>query len=164
MISAILLLHFPIATIGHSLLVFLHYMYAPVGHPWWMGNVWGNFFIGFILVPLAWIWSKTKFFPLRPLQKAFEPLHTKLDSLHERHDKHEQDLDALYQRVEDLHNKHDDLLSQVATLKALQDHHGTLLTAIHGQVVDPEPPSPSKTRKGQDLLDRLKRFSSGDES
>ncbi len=56
-----------------------HYFYIPSHGAWYTGNVWGNLFVIAIVAPLGWLWSKTKFWPLRPIGHAIEHLHRKLD-------------------------------------------------------------------------------------
>jgi hypothetical protein len=47
-----------------------HYFYVPLHGPWYTGNVWGNVFVIAVVAPAAWLWSRTKFWPLRPAQHA----------------------------------------------------------------------------------------------
>lgn len=84
------------------LLHFFHYFYVPSTGPWYTGNIWGNVFVAPVVVVLAFVWSKTKFWPLRPIQHG-------LDSLHRKHDAHALKLDAMAVRLEELHDKHDAL-------------------------------------------------------
>lgn len=49
---------------------FLHYFYVPSTGPWYTGNVWGNVFVGPVVLAIGYAWSKTKFWPLRPAQHA----------------------------------------------------------------------------------------------
>lgn len=106
------------------------------GTPWYHAATWPNVFVLAITLTLGYVWSRTKYWPLRPIKHALEGVHTKLDAhgltlanLHtkitahgESHAEHAQKLDALAERVEDLHAKHDkanlDLLA-VARLVAL---------------------------------------------
>jgi hypothetical protein len=48
----------------HSILLWFHTEYLPVGQPFYMGQVWGNVFVVFVAAPLAFIWAKTKYWPL----------------------------------------------------------------------------------------------------
>ena len=56
------------------------YFYVPGHGPWYSGNVWGNVFVIAVIVPLGFAWSKTKFWPLRPVKHALEHLQS-----HARH-------------------------------------------------------------------------------
>ena len=49
-------------------------------YDWPNGAIWGNVVVVSVLVPLGWVWSKTKFWPLRPIKHALHGLHTKLDA------------------------------------------------------------------------------------
>lgn len=46
----------------------LQYNYWPQGQPFYMGADWPNAFILLVLGPAGWVWSRTKFWPLRPLK------------------------------------------------------------------------------------------------
>lgn len=101
------------------LLHFWHTMYVPSAGPFYDGQVWGNVFVVAVLAPLGWLWSRTKFWPLRPLHRQLERVHAKLDehrtatsalqarveALHARHDGHARALEQLAGRVEELHER-----------------------------------------------------------
>ena len=87
-----------------------HYFYIPAGEPWYHGNVWGNLFVVAVIFPLGWLWSRTKFWPLRPLRHGIEGLHAKVDAfrkehqeahvaLHRRMDQHDDSLEALHTKL-----------------------------------------------------------------
>jgi hypothetical protein len=85
-----------------------------VGKPWYLAAIWGNVFCILVLAPLGWIWSKTKFFPLRPLNESVRLLHKKVDQSIAHHEAHAQQLqehgeklEHLISRIEELHNKMD---------------------------------------------------------
>lgn len=60
---------------------FLRFMYD--GSPdWWTGNVYGNVFVVVILGPLGWLWSKTRFWPLRPIKHGIRSLHDHFERVH----------------------------------------------------------------------------------
>jgi hypothetical protein len=81
-----------------SLAPFWHSMYW--GHPWYTGQVWGNIFVVFIAAPVGWVlgklWSRSKYWPLKPLERAVEALHVK-------HDAHAKHLDELHAKIDALH-------------------------------------------------------------
>jgi biopolymer transport protein ExbB/TolQ len=79
-----------------------------LGHPWYVAAVWGNVFVIVVLVPLGWLWSRAKFWPLRPLENRVEHLHDKVDGLHAKHDAHAEQLEKLAQHLEALHKKLDE--------------------------------------------------------
>jgi len=94
----------PAATI---LLHFLQYFYAPAHGAWYTGNVWGNVFVVAVVAPLGWLWSRTKFWPLRPIRRG-------LDRLHARHDEHAGALSRIEGELASLHRKHDALAGRLA--------------------------------------------------
>lgn len=90
------LLHF-----AFSLLPFLHSMYW--GHPWYTGQIWGNIFVVIVAGPLGWAWSRTKFWPFRPLRVALTRVHSRIDELHDKHDAHADLIRDLHRKVDELH-------------------------------------------------------------
>lgn len=87
---------------------FLEYMFW--GKPWYIAAIWGNIFVGFVAVPLGWIWSKTKYWPWKQVEAEVERLHKKhheiedsLAALHEKHDKLIAQHEILIQNQRDLH-------------------------------------------------------------
>lgn len=91
------LLHF-----AFSILPFIHSMY--LGHPWYDAQVWGNIFVVFIAGPVGWVlgkvWARSRYWPLKPLEKAVEALHVK-------HDAHAEHLNELHRKMDELHQKID---------------------------------------------------------
>lgn len=65
-----------------------HYFYVPTQGAWYTGNVWGNAMVLLVLGPLGWLWSRTKFWPLRPVKHALRSLHEKFDVHTQRQDEH----------------------------------------------------------------------------
>ena len=61
---------------------FVHFFY--LGKPWYTGNAWGNVFVLAILIPGGWLWSRTKFWPLRPVRRAL----VRLEAHHARQHEH----------------------------------------------------------------------------
>lgn len=55
-------------------------------YTWPTGAIWGNVVVLSVVVPAGWIWSKTKFWPLRPLKHAIHALHEKVDAHRASHD------------------------------------------------------------------------------
>ena len=49
---------------------FVQYNYAPAGQPWYAGATWPNVFVGPTIIVVGWLWSRTRFWPLRPLNHA----------------------------------------------------------------------------------------------
>lgn len=96
------------------LLHFWHYFYVPSQGAWYTGNVWGNVFVVAVLAPLGWLWARTKFWPLKPIERHMRNLHTKVDALHARHDQHHEDLETIKQSLSDLHQKHDELRQKLS--------------------------------------------------
>jgi hypothetical protein len=47
---------------------FVEYFYLPSHGPWYLGNVYGNVFVWPLVALVGFAWSKTKFWPLRPLK------------------------------------------------------------------------------------------------
>jgi hypothetical protein len=88
---------------------FLHFFYAPPGQPWYQGNVWGNVVAVSILVPGGYVWSKTRFWPLRPIRSSLARLHEKHDATAERVNQVHARLDA----HEELHAEHADKLDRL---------------------------------------------------
>lgn len=60
---------------------FLHFFY--LGHPWYAGQVYGNVFVVVIAAPLGWLWSRTKFWPLRPIHHGLQRLEAHQQRQHE---------------------------------------------------------------------------------
>lgn len=87
---------------------FWHYFYVPAAGPWYSGNVWGNVFVIAVVAPLGWLWSKSKFWPLRPIKHGIDGLHKRVDELHARHDQNEANHAHLLERIEALHDKLDE--------------------------------------------------------
>jgi hypothetical protein len=67
---------------------FVEYFYLPKGAPWYTGNVYGNVFVVPIVAVLGWFWSRSRFWPVRPVTKGVERLRTKLDAHSKRQDEH----------------------------------------------------------------------------
>ena len=88
---------------------FLHYFYVPSTGPWYTGNVWGNVFVIAVVAPLGWLWSKTRFWPMRPLEHAIHHVHERLDEHASHHEAHAQAFDEIRASLADLHRKHDAL-------------------------------------------------------
>jgi len=58
--------------------------YAPTGGAWWTGAVWPNVFVVLVAAPLGWLWSRTRYWPLKPIQHGIR----RLEAHHQRHDEH----------------------------------------------------------------------------
>ncbi len=67
---------------------FWQYFYFPAKGPWYAGSVWGNVFVAAIIFPLGYIWSKLKWWPLKPMEHLTKGLHTKLDGHIQRQHEH----------------------------------------------------------------------------
>ncbi|HXJ92640.1 MAG TPA: hypothetical protein VMT20_07130 [Terriglobia bacterium] len=85
---------------------FLETMYA--GHPWYTGGVWGNVFVIPIAAGLGWLWSRTKFWPLRPIKHGLEHLHVKVDEFRQEHREAHEKLHRKLDRHAELHRAHRD--------------------------------------------------------
>lgn len=48
---------------------FLEYNYAPHSAPWYTGAIWPNVVVISVTATLGWLWSKTRYWPLRPLKR-----------------------------------------------------------------------------------------------
>lgn len=117
-------------SIWHYIIHWFQFNYVPSNGPFYTGATWGNVFVVAIAAPIGWLWSKTKFWPLRPIEHGFKHLH-------DRHDLHDERLDALIQRLEALHEKHDSLHTRL-------DHHDNEFEAIKAKIDPQSPPSPSE--------------------
>lgn len=117
------------------------------GHPFYTGATWGNIFVTPLVIIFGWVWSKTKFWPLKPLEHAVKKAHEKLDSAHEKLDSLHEKHDALAAHVDDLHAKHDKVLAH-------QDHHDNVLKAIADHLGLEVPPSPSESQTDQTQTDQ----------
>src|ERR1700722_6427464 len=73
---------------------FFHYFYIPATGPWYAGSIWGNVFVIAVVAPLGWLWSKTKFWPIRPITHSLQHLHTKLDEHRTEMAEHRKRIDA----------------------------------------------------------------------
>lgn len=82
---------------------FLQYFYLPNGAPWYTGNVYGNVFVIPIAACLGWAWSRSRFWPLRPIKHAVDKLHTKLDAHTKRQDEHNE---WVATHIAAIHRKH----------------------------------------------------------
>ena len=80
-----------------------HFFYVPAGEPWYHGNVWGNVFVIAVVAPLGWVWSKTRFWPLRPVQHGLRHLHEKFDEHRAKQAEHNE---WMARHVKALHEKH----------------------------------------------------------
>lgn len=93
-------------------MIFLHFwhtMYWPVSGPWYDGAIWGNVFVVPVAAVLGWLWARTKFWPLKPIERHVHNLHAKVDAIHARHDEHDAQMQDLKSSLEELHRKHDAL-------------------------------------------------------
>jgi hypothetical protein len=90
----------------------VEYNYLPAHGPFYTGAVWGNVFVVPVVVVLGWLWSRSKFWPLRPIKHGIEGLHTKIDGVHEKLDAHAELHAAHAARLDALHDKVDALLEQ----------------------------------------------------
>jgi|HubBroStandDraft_6_1064221.scaffolds.fasta_scaffold03612_6 hypothetical protein len=90
------------------------------GEPWYHAATWPNVFVIAITFSCGFVWSKTKFWPLRPIKHGLDRLHTKVDdfrrehreahaALHAKLDAHADALTALADSHLDLHRKLDAL-------------------------------------------------------
>lgn len=83
---------------------FIEFFYTGIGNePWWHAAVWGNVFVGVVVIPLGWLWSKTKFWPLKPFKNGLTALHEKLDTHHKQKDEHNE---WMANHIAALHRKH----------------------------------------------------------
>jgi hypothetical protein len=85
---------------------FLRFFYDPATGPWYGGQVWGNIVAVSILVPAGFLWSRTKFWPLRPVRRGLAAVHAEVLAHRQEARRHHEELHA---RVEDLHARHDAL-------------------------------------------------------
>lgn len=51
-------------------------------YDWPSGAIWGNVVVVTVLAPVGWIWSRSKWWPLRPIRHAISSVHEKLDARH----------------------------------------------------------------------------------
>jgi hypothetical protein len=68
-----------------------------------MGQVWGNVFVVFVAAPLAFIWAKTKYWPLHPIKVEIAHLHSKTSEMLGHHRQHALKLDALRTSHDEIH-------------------------------------------------------------
>jgi hypothetical protein len=92
---------------------FLQYNYAPPGHSFWEGAVWPNVVVITIVAPLGWLWSKTRFWPLRPIKHALHGLHLKMDAHHSSLERLHGKVERYGQSLDELHAKHDALAASL---------------------------------------------------
>lgn len=90
-------------TLAFFLTHWFRYNYAPNGQPFYLGADWPNAFILLVLAPAGWLWSHTKWWPLRPIRHALRTLHTKFDAHTKRQDAHNE---WVAMHVAALHRKH----------------------------------------------------------
>ena len=64
---------------------FQYFYYGQPGEPWYHANVWGNVFVIAIVLPLGWVWAKTKYWPLRPMREGFAKMHEHFERIHAHH-------------------------------------------------------------------------------
>jgi len=95
----------------HWLTHWFQFNYAPPGQPFYQGATWGNVFVILVVAPLGWLWSRTKFWPIRPVRRA-------LDSLHAKVDEHRQATAALHEHITALHERHDEHAESLTALRA----------------------------------------------
>jgi hypothetical protein len=88
------------------------YNYLPHGEAWYRAADWPNAMIGLVLVPLGWLWSKTKFWPIRPVTKGIEHLHAKLDQ-------HHKELHARLDAHEEMHRAHAEKLDRLLAAQGI---------------------------------------------
>src|ERR1700756_2707770 len=98
------------------LLHFWHVMYVPAHGPWYNGVVWGNVFVVPVAAALGYLWSKTKFWPLKPIHRSLERLHEKHDKQVNHLENLQASLDQLHVKHDLLHAKHDELHERVIRL------------------------------------------------
>lgn len=79
------------------------------GSPWYTGAIWGNIFVVFVAAPLGYLWSKTKFWPLKYLERSHQELHQKIEDLHKKHDAHTRLQEAHTEEIKRLMGKIDEL-------------------------------------------------------
>jgi hypothetical protein len=122
---------------------FLQYNFAPHGAPWWTGATWPNVAAvvpcAILTVTLGWLWSRTKWWPLRPLEGLIVQLHvkfaahreavkalhddvTKLTKWHERSARaHAQVATATNDRLDEHRQALDKLTDRIEALHAKHD-------------------------------------------
>ena len=91
---------------------FVEYNYLPAHGPFYTGAVWGNVFVVPVVVALGWLWSRSKFWPLRPVERGVRLLHVKIDGVHKKLDAHAELHAAHAKKLDALHIKVDALLEQ----------------------------------------------------
>lgn len=91
---------------GFFLSNWFHYFYAPTNGPWYAGNVWGNVFVVFVAFPLGYVWSKTKFWPLRPMQKGFKSVEEHFVRIHQHHAKQNEHNEWMAKHTAEMYEKH----------------------------------------------------------
>lgn len=128
-------------SIWHYIVQWFQFNYVPSnGHPFYTGATWANVFVGPIVIAIGWLWSKSKYWPLKPLEHA-------VHRLHERHDDHDEHLQVIIDHLEHLHSKHDNLHQR-------QDRHDTLLQEVWDHLGLEVPPSPDESRTDQTPTDQ----------
>lgn len=102
----------------HQIVLWFQTEYIPKSGPFYDGQTWGNVFVAPVAFALGWLWTKSKFWPLRPLEHGLAKTHEVLTTVHEhvttmhkKHDDLHEKHDALTQRVEELHEKLDRVLN-----------------------------------------------------
>lgn len=93
-----------------------HTMYVPAHGPFYNAATWGNVFVIAIVAPLGWLWSRTKFWPLRPLHRAVVGLHAKIDAHREETRKHRAETAMLHDAIRALNDRHDEHDAALASL------------------------------------------------
>jgi hypothetical protein len=106
-------------TLAFVLTHWFQYNYAPRGQPFYLGADRPNAFILLVLAPAGCLWSRTKWWPLRPIKRALTTLHSKLDA-------HHKELHARLDAHEEMHRAHaeklDRLLAAQGVAKAPSVH------------------------------------------
>ncbi len=121
--------------IWHQIVLWFQAEYLPAHGPFYMAQIWGNVFVAPVAFGLGWFWSKSRWWPLKPIEKGFHLVHKKLDNLDNRHDEHDKHLTTILERLDAqdkvLAAQDQDHQELSDSLHKRLDHHDTLLKEVH---------------------------------
>lgn len=93
-------------------------MYAPVGKPFFWGSVWSSIFVLPIIVPLTYLWAKTRHWPLKFIKQTLQEMAATMQG---NADQHQQNSETIIQQLTDLQARLDRHDNEFEALKAKLD-------------------------------------------
>ncbi len=109
-------------------------MYAPVGHPFFWGAIWSSIFVIPVILPLTYLWAKTRHWPLKFIKQTLQEMAATMQG---SADQHQQNSETIIKQLADLQTMHNDLQTRL-------DRHDNEFEALKAKLDAQSPASPEQ--------------------